>query len=120
MNRVVRGGLALCTGFGLTLVAIKVADRDLTPTLPAGAKLGQLDMNGYCQRAYGPRSSAVHLSSGAYGWRCWTTNNGLVTRLEIRVDTACELTYDAPAYAESFDLDFPYSWECYRGPRQPD
>ena len=120
MNRVVRGGLALCTGFGLTLVAIKVADRDLTPTLPAGAKLGQLDMNGYCQRAYGPRSSAVHLSSGAYGWRCWTTNNGLVTRLEIRVDTACELTYDAPAYAESFDLDLPYSWECYRGPRQPD
>lgn len=117
MNRWTRGGLALCTGFALTIAAITVADRNIASEQPPGTKLGPLNIGGYCHEEYGDRSSAVHFGVGAFGWRCWVTTNELLTSREISVDTACETMFGAPAYGDSYSLDSPFSWECFRGPR---
>ena len=117
MNRWLRGSLALCAGFGSTVVAIGVADRGSVVTVAPGTKLGDLDVFEYCRQAYGERASAVQRSADAYGWACWETVNSLITGHEIVYSDACELVYDPPAYAESYNVDWPYSWECFRGPR---
>lgn len=117
MNRVLRSGLALCAGFGLTAAAIALSDRDRHDHEVPGAKLGVLEMNDYCRRAYGDRARAVHPGDGAYGWRCWRTTNGLIDSTEISMDVACEVMYGKPAYAQSHDFGSPFSWECFRGPQ---
>ena len=117
MNRWLRGGLALCIGFGLTVAAITVADRNADNDELPGTKLGALDMDDYCQKAHGDRASAVHFGDGAFGWRCWVTTNELLTPQDISVDTACETMFGRPAYSESFSLESPFSWECFRGPK---
>ena len=117
MNRVLRGGLALCTGFALTLVAIKVADRGHVSEAASGTKLGALDLDEYCRRAYGKQAVAIPVTGSAYGWRCWVQKNDLMTKQEINFDDACELLYEAPIYSQTFNPALDRSWECYRGPR---
>ena len=117
MNRWLRGGLALCAGFGSTVVAIDLADTGSLAAVAPGSKLGGLDLFDYCRTAYGDRASAVQRSGDAYGWRCWETVNRLITGHEIVFDDACRLLYGSPAYAESYNVSWPYSWECFRGPK---
>lgn len=118
MNRIVRGGLALCIGFGVTLVAIKVADNRTDPQ-PPGTALGSVDFGRYCSAMYGKASVArLDTTKGAYGWRCWTTVNDLISYADIDVGDACEQAYGAPAYDETTNVADPYSWQCYRGPPQ--
>ncbi|MGB8860945.1 MAG: hypothetical protein WCC60_16920 [Ilumatobacteraceae bacterium] len=117
MSRLVRGGLALCVGFGFALLAIKVADQGHDHGLPPGTQLGGVDFNEYCRQAYGNASTArLTKSEGAYGWRCWTTVNGIITYHDIDVHDACELLYDGPVYDDTANVNDPYSWQCFRGP----
>jgi len=116
VNRWLRGALAICAGFGLTMAAITVTDRNAPREIPPGTKLGSLNMDEYCRAEYGDRASAVHIGSGAFGWRCWVVVNELLTPQDITVDTACETIFEPPAYSESFSPESPFSWECFRGP----
>ncbi len=117
MNRWLRGGLALCAGFVSAFVAIHVADNNHSSSVVPGTELGDLRPLDYCTAAYGDRATAVQISNDAYGWRCWVTVNGLVTPHEIDYSKACEVLYSPPAYARSYNVDWPYSWQCFRGPQ---
>jgi hypothetical protein len=117
MNRWLHGGLALSAGFVSALLAIHVADSGHPSTVVAGTKLGDLKPLDYCTTAYGDRATAVQISNDAYGWRCWVTVNGLVTAHEIDYGTACEVLFSPPAYAQTYNVDLPYSWQCFRGPQ---
>lgn len=116
MNRWLHGSLALCAGFISTVVALHLADSTAGSTEAPGTKLGDLMPLDYCTAVYGDRASAVQISDDAYGWRCWVTVNGLLTPHEIDYSKACEVLYKPPAYAESFNVSWPYSWQCFRGP----
>lgn len=115
-NRWVRGGLALAIGFTFTTAVIHIADNSSSPTESAGERLGPLSMREYCRKAYGPRSTAVHLQTGAWGWRCWSQRNQLLDPSEIDPDEACETMFGSPAYARIPDPTSAYGWVCFRGP----
>lgn len=118
MNRVVRSGLALSLGFGLTMAAIKVADRDEPAATPPGTELGGVDFSAYCRRAHGSSATAqLDETQGAYGWRCWTTANDIITFRDIDLQEVCELAYGEPAYEQTANINDPHGWRCFRGPR---
>ena len=117
MNRWLRGGLALTAGFGSTLVIIELAHTSTMKTVQPGDRLGELSMIDYCKQRYGDRSTAVHATPGAYGWRCWTEQNKILDPTEINADDACVLLYGAPAYGRSLDEANAFSWDCLRGPQ---
>lgn len=117
MNRWARGGIALCLGFGLTLVAIKIEEDSVEQTIPVGTPLGPIDMEGYCRHEYGDRAQLIHPNSGAYGWICWVRVEGLLNSYGIDADKACELTFGSPAYGDAVKIDDPFGWVCRSGPR---
>lgn len=118
MNRVIRGGLALCFGFGLTLAAIAIADHGEPAELPAGTVLGSVDFSRYCNSVYGDTATArLNEPLGAYGWRCWTTTNNIIANKDIDVHDACEVAFGSPVYEQTDNINDPYSWRCIRGPR---
>ncbi len=118
MNRIVRGALALGLGFGLTMAAIKVADRDEPAATPPGTELGGVDFSAYCRQEYGGTATArLDETQGAYGWRCWTTANDIITYRDIDLQDVCEQAYGEPAYEQSANVNDPHGWRCFRGPR---
>jgi hypothetical protein len=116
VNRWLRGGLALAVGFGSTWVIIELADNSAAEPDRAGERLGSLSMIDYCRHEFGERSTAVHPTPGAYGWRCWTEKNKILDPTEIDADDACAVLYGAPAYGRSVDDSSAYGWVCFRGP----
>lgn len=118
MNRLVRSGLALCFGFGLTLAAITVADRGDPAALSPGTILGGVDFSTYCREEYGTAAAArLNSSQGAYGWRCWTTTNDIIAYKDIDMHDVCVQVYDEPVYEQTDNVNDPNSWQCRRGPR---
>jgi hypothetical protein len=113
-RRIARSVLGLLVGFALATAAIGLGRIFQRGSL-RGEKLGALDVMKYCEKAYGPRSSAVSIRPDALGWRCGAAPNGLYASYEIDMSKACEVLYHGPAHAESYDTSFAYSWECFRG-----
>jgi len=70
----------------------------------AQARLGGLDLQGYCQANFGRN---VHLIGPTVNdWRCG--------RSSISILDACRQTYGYGARAAYDDFNNPNSWYCYR------
>ena len=117
MKRLVTSLLALSLGFGGSIAAFKASDTAIQSETQ-GVLLGNLDFVRYCIKQYeqvGTRSTAVLVRRDIYGWMCANRRNGLWGTVEIDTDSACRLLFGGPAHADAYDVNWPYSWQCFRG-----
>lgn len=116
MNRWATSSLAFAIGLGGAFAAVSASQP--TDGRANGDLLGSADLGRYCRDVFGSKSVASLVQDHAYGWKCSVTRNELFGTKPMDVERACGMQFGEPSYADPWDSDFAYSWECFYG-RKP-